>query len=184
MISNETRGITARGFFLDDFTLGTKCNRRRKNLLTWPGHGSNQRPSAQQSNTLPRGYKSRLVQQGCTSADVPRPCDILHNQIGLRPRISDWATTQYQATKPIGQGYLRWAPDVTGAKMLITFCPGWGAIPRPSAHKSNTLPVAIKAGFYGNAVECLISTRAVRVQSLAGSGTKNFTSPVTFGGQR
>ena len=29
---------------------------------------------------------------------------------------------------------------------------------------------------------CLISTRAVRVQSLAGSGTKNFTSPVTFGG--
>ena len=49
------------------FTLGAKCNREEKYLRSIPGRGSNLRPSAQKSNTLPRRYKSRLVPQGSTS---------------------------------------------------------------------------------------------------------------------
>ena len=39
-------------------------------LQSWPGRGSNPRPSAQKSNTLPRRYKSRLVPQGSTCTSV------------------------------------------------------------------------------------------------------------------
>ena len=52
------------------------CNRWRKNLQTWPSWGSNPRPPAQNSNTLPRRNKSRLVPQGSTSMlYTPIPCD-------------------------------------------------------------------------------------------------------------
>ena len=44
--------------------------------------------------------------------------------------------------------------------------------------------LAVQAGFYGDAVECLTSTWAIPVQTPAGSGPKNVSSPVTYGTQR
>ena len=40
-------------------------------ITSCPGWGSNPRPSAQKSNTLPRRYKSRLVPQGSTNIHIP-----------------------------------------------------------------------------------------------------------------
>ena len=52
-------------------------------------------------------------------------------------------------------------------------------------YTSHLYCLAVQAGFYGDGVECLISTRVVRVQSPAGSGLKNnYYSPVTFGAER
>ena len=56
---NETQGL---------FHIGApNVTGEEKYLQTWPGRGSNPRPSAQKSNTLQRRYKSRLVPQGSTS---------------------------------------------------------------------------------------------------------------------
>ena len=39
---------------------------------------------------------------------------------------------------------------------------------------------AVQAAFYGNAVECLTSTRVTRVRFPAGPGPKNISSPATI----
>ena len=59
-------------------------------------------PSAWQANTLPRRYKNRLVPQGSTSVSYSYHYYIFPFHLKIRPRISIWATTHYQATKPIG----------------------------------------------------------------------------------
>ena len=52
--------------------------------------------------------------------------------------ISVWAITHYQATKPIGRGYLHWVPNVTGEKILITFSSAEDRTSDPP-HKNPTL---------------------------------------------
>ena len=39
---------------------------------------------------------------------------------------------------------------------------------------------ALQAGFYGDAVECLTATRAIRVRFCLGQGRRYYPSPVTF----
>ena len=56
----------------------------------------------------------------------------------------------------IGWVILLWAPDVTGEKMLSTFCPGRGS-EQDLLHGNQTLyRIAIKAGLYRKAVQVYI----------------------------
>ena len=70
------------------------------------------------SDTLPRRHKSWLVQHGCMSADIRRPCDILPHQIGLRPRSPRPQRMISNQTRGITarsfRKILRWVPNVTG----------------------------------------------------------------------
>ena len=52
-------------------------------------------------------------------------------------------------------GYLRWAPNVTGEKMEITFFPGRGSNPVRWTESPTLYHVAIKAGLYRQ-YKCLI----------------------------
>ena len=50
-------------------------------------------------------------------------------------------------------GYLRWAPNVTGEKMEITFFPDRGSNPVRWTQSPTLYHVAIKAGLYRKAVQ-------------------------------
>ena len=50
-------------------------------------------------------------------------------------------------------GYLRWAPNVTGEKMEITFFPNRGSNPVRWTQSPTLYHVAIKAGLYRKAVQ-------------------------------
>ena len=123
-----------------------QCNNvtgEEKYLQTWPGRGSNPRPSALKSNTLPRRHKSRLVPQGSTSVlytytlwHSPPPHWNSSSNFWEYENHWKWDSRRFNAQ----MGYLRWAPNVTGEEKYLQTWPGRGSNPRPSALKSNTLP--------------------------------------------
>ena len=63
---------------------------------------------------------------------IPKPGDILPLQLEIRPWISRSPRITWNETKGVlctHVGYLRWAPNVTGEKMEITFFPDQGSNP-------------------------------------------------------
>ena len=65
-------------------------------------------------------------------------------------------------------GAPRWAPNVTGEKMEITFFPDRGSNPGRLRDRPTLYRVAIKAGFYSDVVECRTLSPADRVRSPIG----------------
>ena len=82
-------------------------------------------------------------------------------------------------------GYLRWAPNVTGEKIEITFSPDRGSNPVRWTQSPTLYHVAIKAGFYSDVVECWTLNPVDRVRSPVGEkcDLDFFSFPITFGGQ-
>ena len=66
-------------------------------------------------------------------------------------------------------GYLRWAPDVTGEKMLNTLSPGRGSNQDILRGSQIIYRVAIKAGLYRKAVQvCIIPNITTERQYILG----------------
>ena len=74
-------------------------------------------------------------------------------------------------------GYLRWAPNVTGEKIEITFSPDLGSNPVRWTQSPTLYHVAIKAGFYSDVVECWTLNPADRVRSPVGENVIWIFSP-------
>ena len=74
-------------------------------------------------------------------------------------------------------GYLRWAPNVTGEKIEITFSPDRGSNPVRWTQSPTLYHVAIKAGLYSDVVECWTLNPADRVRSLVGENVIWIFSP-------
>ena len=121
-----------------------------KYLRSWPVRGSNSRPFAEKSNTLPRLYKGRLVPQGSTSVlytytlrhSFPPHWNSSSNFCEYENHWK-WDSRRFN----IHLGYLRWAPYVTGEEKYLRSWPGGGSNLRHSAQKSYTLPRRYKIRF-------------------------------------
>ena len=74
-------------------------------------------------------------------------------------------------------GYLRWAPNVTGEKIEITFSPDQGSNPVRWTQCPTLYHVAIKAGLYSDVVECWTLNPADRVRSPVGENVIWIFSP-------
>ena len=110
-----------------------------------------------QSPTLYRvAIKAGLYRKAVQVCYIPIPGDILPLQIEIRPWISrspriTWNETQGVLCTHVG--YLRWAPNVTGEKMEITFFPNRGSNLVRWTQSPTLYRVAIKAGLYRKAVQ-------------------------------
>ena len=87
--------------------------------------------------------KASLYHKAVQVYHIPFPSDILPLQIEILPRISrslriTWNETQEVSCTHVG--YLRWAPNVTGEKMEITFFLDSKSYTLPCRYKSRLVP--------------------------------------------
>ena len=125
-------------------------------ITFFPQRGSNPVRWTQSPTLYHVAIKAGLYRKAVQVYHIPIPGDILPLQLEIRPRISrspriTWNETQRVLCTRVG--YLRWAPNVTGEKMEITFFPNRGSNPVRWTQSPTLYHVAIKAGLYRKAVQ-------------------------------
>ena len=83
----------------------------------------NMGPPETKSDTLPRHCKSRLIQLGCTSDDKLHSTTYSSSIFRFVREPQRAFILERDVLRAHQMGYLRWAPNVTGEEMLITFAP-------------------------------------------------------------
>ena len=125
-------------------------------ITFFPNRGSSPVRWTQSPTLYHLSIKAGLYRKAVQVCYIPIPGDILPLQIEIRPWISrspriTWNETQGVLCPHVG--YLRWAPNVTGEKMEITFFPNRGSNPVRWTQSPTLYHVAIKAGLYRKAVQ-------------------------------
>ena len=125
-------------------------------ITFFPDQGSNPVRWTQSPTLYHVAIKAGLYRKAVQVCYIPIPGDILPLQLEIRPWISrspriTWNETQGVLCTHVG--YLRWAPNVTGGKMEITFFPDRGSNPVRWTQSLTLYHVAIKAGLYRKAVQ-------------------------------
>ena len=111
--------------FVDDI-FGTCVTGEKMEITFYPNRGSNPVRWTQSPTLYYVAIKAGLYRKAVQVSYIPIPGDILPLQIKIRPWISrsprlTWNETQGVLCTHVG--YLRWAPNVTGEIMEITFSP-------------------------------------------------------------
>ena len=140
-------------------------------ITFFPDRGSNPGRLRDRPTLYLVAIKAGLYRKAVQESYIPIPGDILPLQIEIRPWISrspriTWNETQGVLCTHVG--YLRWAPNVTGEKMEITFFPDRGSNPVRWTQSPTLYHVAIKAGLNSDVVECRTLSPADRVRSPVG----------------
>ena len=122
----------------------------------FPNRGSNPVRWTQSPTLYHIAIKAGLYRKVVQVYHIPIPGDILPLRIDIRPWISrspriTWNETQGVSCTHVG--YLRWAPNITGEKMEITFFHNRELNPVRWTLSPTLYHVAIKAGLYRKAVQ-------------------------------